>query len=309
MVQLRLTSRIAEAGSVVLRHADAPETLILALKKVIPATSTSTSTSVSTESSKKKKKKKGNANANVEEEEKENVAPSVSGKLEPTNTTTTKSIDHKDVKAMVSFLRGKYPDRDEYTFDSLVKGSGMVLEAPKPRVKSPELLRILEECRIKQENKEYDEMVKNVQTSKKHMALRLEQDDKEGFRAMIGFFSSIMNVLLSMIAVFVAAFYFGDSVTDDIGMKTLLSLFSALVVGFAEGWFFSRDWLFIDEAPSKKKKGSSVSREVTPAQAPPPISSNETMKEEAQPQNLKEITKKTSQTLRKRNAAATGKRR
>ncbi|KAJ3327355.1 hypothetical protein HDU76_011948 [Blyttiomyces sp. JEL0837] len=83
-----------------------------------------------------------------------------------------------------------------------------------------------------------------------------------------------MNVLLSMIAVFVAAFYFGDSVSEDIGME------------------------------------GSASREVAPAQAPPPISSNETSKtEDAQPRQLNEITKKTSQTLRKRNATATGKRR
>ncbi len=46
-----------------------------------------------------------------------------------------------------------------------------------------------------------------------------------------------------MAAVFTAVFYTADAARLDLGLRVLLGLLGALVTGFAEGWFFTRDLL------------------------------------------------------------------
>ncbi|KAJ3416867.1 hypothetical protein HDV05_008452 [Chytridiales sp. JEL 0842] len=135
-------------------------------------------------------------------------------------------------------------EADKYRFEHMVASSKMVLESPKPRKKSPELLKILEACQAELDNKQYDEMVKDLRKSPSRMTMA--GDQKEDMKEIVGMLSAITNVIFSMIAVFVTVFYVGNTVTRDTGMKTLLALFGALIVGIAEGWFFSRDWLFHD---------------------------------------------------------------
>ncbi|KAI9357903.1 endoplasmic reticulum-based factor for assembly of V-ATPase-domain-containing protein [Zopfochytrium polystomum] len=149
-------------------------------------------------------------------------------------------------------------------FSELVRGSQMMLVSPKPRVKSAELQRILDECRIQAENREYERMTRDVSVSLKPSVNRSIREERDDARVAVGMLSSLFNVLLSMVSVFVAAFYFGKSVASDVGMRTLFSLFAALVVGLAESWFFSRDWLFEDGgqgSKAKKKAKSAKQRE------------------------------------------------
>ena len=89
--------------------------------------------------------------------------------------------------------------------------------------KSVELIRILEECRIEQENKEYEEMVKDVKHNRLILSnkLGMSSHDRMELKRVFGVFSSLINVILSMMAVFYAMFYFGDTLTRDVGMVNL----------------------------------------------------------------------------------------
>ncbi|KAJ3162622.1 hypothetical protein HK101_000727 [Irineochytrium annulatum] len=153
-----------------------------------------------------------------------------------------RSIPHGLVKELAAHLAEKNNATSEQTFASLVSGSRIVISPPPPIVKSPELLRILEKCRAKLESKDYAEMVKGVAPRSFY-----ENQDGDGgeseltWRQATAVLSAVSNVILSMVAVFVAFFYFGGSFSNDVGTRTLFSLAAALVVGFAEGWFFTRD--------------------------------------------------------------------
>ncbi|KAJ3036816.1 hypothetical protein HDV00_002369 [Rhizophlyctis rosea] len=126
----------------------------------------------------------------------------------------------------------------KYHLHTLLRGSSFHLNVPKPRTKSPALLKLLEEAQLKLDEQAYEEMTRSI--SQKHLQTNrtsLAQDLKHANRAI----TAMVNVVFSMIAVFTALFYFGHTVTNDVAMRTLLSLFGALVVGIAEGWFFSKD--------------------------------------------------------------------
>ncbi|RKO82775.1 hypothetical protein BDK51DRAFT_39596 [Blyttiomyces helicus] len=93
-------------------------------------------------------------------------------------------------------------------------------------------------------------MVSGVAPSKPSEEKNVGRELRDAGRVL----AAVVNVVCSMAAVFVALFYFGDSVTRDVAMKTLLALGGALIVGVAEGWFFARDWLF--DVPSFEKRSA-----------------------------------------------------
>ncbi|KAJ3026149.1 UNVERIFIED_CONTAM: hypothetical protein HDU68_006138 [Siphonaria sp. JEL0065] len=164
---------------------------------------------------------------------------------------SAKPIPHTLVRDLSRVLLACEKDSEiKYSFKELTAGSKMVLESPRPRVKSPELLQLLEKAKLKAENEEYARMTQEL--IPQHKMTQLTKQERNEYNATIGMFSGILNVLLSMVAVFMAVFWVGHTVTQDIGMKTLLSLLCALIVGFAEGWFFSKDWLFEDREVTKK---------------------------------------------------------
>ncbi|KAI9352877.1 hypothetical protein BDR26DRAFT_849999 [Obelidium mucronatum] len=152
-----------------------------------------------------------------------------------------RSISHSLVQEVSQLLLSNCEEEDskeKYAFKALTKGSRMVLDSPKARVKSPELIELLRKAKI---------IAENAGLVPKHKMTQLTKQERNEYNATIGMFSGILNVLLSMLAC-----VHGSS-RLDIGMKTLLALFFALVVGFAEGWFFSRDWLFEDRQVKKDK--------------------------------------------------------
>ncbi|KAI8840392.1 endoplasmic reticulum-based factor for assembly of V-ATPase-domain-containing protein [Chytriomyces cf. hyalinus JEL632] len=158
------------------------------------------------------------------------------------DTSIDQHIDHSAVK-----LLGKVLSRP---LTQLLSGSKMIFDgckgpvAEKDRQKSPQLLQILDDARRKTENDAYERMTQDVKPASSISILT--RQERNEMKAVVGLFSSIVNVVFSMVAVFVSVYSIAYTVTSDVGMKTLLALFFTLVVGIAEGYFFTRDWLLSD---------------------------------------------------------------
>ncbi|KAI8615999.1 endoplasmic reticulum-based factor for assembly of V-ATPase-domain-containing protein [Chytriomyces sp. MP71] len=154
------------------------------------------------------------------------------------------TMSHANVRMLSDVLTKAHSNSHhaaEYSFDNLLKGSSMVFPRREKREKSEELKRLLHEAKTKSENLEYEKMTEGLRRD----TSIISRQERSEYKAVMGMFSALVNVLFSMVAVFVAVFYVGHTVTSDVGMKTLLALFFAFVVGIAEGYFFSRDWLLI----------------------------------------------------------------
>ncbi|KAJ3204831.1 hypothetical protein HDU82_005567 [Entophlyctis luteolus] len=151
-------------------------------------------------------------------------------------------IPHPLVARMSGFLTANRPDSPD------AEGSQMVFPSPKPPEKSAKLQQLLADAKILVENKEYSRMTKDVVPNQ--AMGQIAYQERYELKTTIGMLSAVLNVILSMVAVFVAVFWIGDTVVADVGLKTLLALTFAAIVGVAEGWFFSRDWLFEDGARS-----------------------------------------------------------
>ncbi|KAJ3021963.1 hypothetical protein HKX48_007340, partial [Thoreauomyces humboldtii] len=111
---------------------------------------------------------------------------------------------------------------------------------------SPELVKILSDIQAELSNREYHDMTRNVSVQRgeggRHAPLNIGGELKDAFHSL----SSVLNVLLSVAAVFAAVFWISGTVTSDLGKRTLLSLLAALIVAVAEGWFFAKDLLHVD---------------------------------------------------------------
>ncbi len=154
---------------------------------------------------------------------------------------------------------------DNYVF-SLIKGSRLhySLQLPIRPPRSKELQERLQGIQNDLDNQAYLEMTKGVQSgcstdSSKILKSSDQSNSSLGqeLRAANAQLSAAINVFLSMAAVFTAAFYFGDQVTSDTGLRVLLALAGAWVVGIAEGYFFLKD-LVLEEKGWEHTKGSSV---------------------------------------------------
>lgn len=133
------------------------------------------------------------------------------------------------------------PDLDLF---HLLKGSHMILDKPQEVKKSKRLLEILKECQDVVDKREYQRMTKG---------LRRDVNDRfTDVKFTIGQVSSILNVILSMVAVFTVVMYFGDQVAlGNISIKVLLALFCSWIVGIAEGYFLFKDLLQIQDQEEK----------------------------------------------------------
>ena len=87
----------------------------------------------------------------------------------------------------------------------------MLPSPPKP-TKSPALLKILQEAQNKLDAQEYDRMTRSV----RHQTHQSFSNDLSDVKFLTGQLSAILNVFLSMVAVFVAVMYFGDQVFSDL---------------------------------------------------------------------------------------------
>lgn len=153
-------------------------------------------------------------------------------------------IPHRIIKEISDNLLKKYPDEDgnKYRFNSLIKSSKMILLSPKPRVKSPELLKILENIKREQENKEYLKLTKDTFGDK---------EEEEGFGAIANVakkqITLIFNFGLSIAAGFTAGYVLGGQMSSDVGKRVLLGFLVATIIGVAEGWFMMKDFLLLEK--------------------------------------------------------------
>ncbi|EGF83862.1 hypothetical protein BATDEDRAFT_85567 [Batrachochytrium dendrobatidis JAM81] len=169
------------------------------------------------------------------------------------STAKASSISHKLLHSACSLLVKAYPDRPHYAFHRLIKGSRIEFVCPKPREITPEYIKFMEKVKIKLENKEYEDIVGKMPHGKSRDALGSISGDLVELRKVSGQMMSLLNIFISMAAVFTALYIFAERLWEDQGFRVLFGLFGALVVGFAEGWFYTRDWL-MDEVNTGSKK-------------------------------------------------------
>lgn len=132
-------------------------------------------------------------------------------------------------------------------FRKLLQKSGFYYPVVKKREPTKEYIKMMDDVKAILAQKEYDEMTKDIQSVKE------PGWDVNEWKLVNTQMTSIINVLFSMIAVFAAVFYLGELAVIDVGLRVLLSLAGALIVGIAEGWFFTKDLIHVEKEISKTK--------------------------------------------------------
>ena len=99
-------------------------------------------------------------------------------------------------------LLNSFPDSSQYRLLGLLQGSQYILHSPPPRIKSPALLALLQKCQNTLDQQSYNQMVRSS-LPREHLS----------YKQTVGQLSSIANILLSMISVFVACMFVGDQLS------------------------------------------------------------------------------------------------
>ncbi|KAH8552601.1 endoplasmic reticulum-based factor for assembly of V-ATPase-domain-containing protein [Umbelopsis sp. PMI_123] len=159
-----------------------------------------------------------------------------------------------DVLVSVSKLLVNEQDNEsaQYCLHELMKGSSIyrppVLRLPR----NPELQARLDKISADNQNKEYAQMVKSVVGSEKDkLAFNIPHDEMQEIR---GHIAAIVNVLFSIIACFGAFYKMSGVLTSDNGIRVLLSMFGAIIVGIAEVVLYMSYLRVATTAPGKPAK-------------------------------------------------------
>ncbi|KXS20173.1 hypothetical protein M427DRAFT_52430 [Gonapodya prolifera JEL478] len=163
------------------------------------------------------------------------------------------TISHQLLKELSDFLvQNVDSERDRYGFWKLSRGCLIHVDRPPPRVKSAQLLAILEDIRVKQENAKY--------YTQESRSLSLGQELRAGaleLRGGIKMAASVANVVFSVGGMGYGAFYVSSQLHQDPGMRALFGLLVAGVTLLAEAWFFYfyylRDEVDKDESKIKRE--------------------------------------------------------
>ena len=119
----------------------------------------------------------------------------------------------------------------------LVKSSRVFVETIPEPVRSPELTKRLKRLQFDQENREYNEMVKNVKSKK----MTLGQEVGELVRTTGQQSMSILNFLLSVGATFAFGFVSSQyAFSEDLGLRIIFAIVLATIVALAELYFMAR---------------------------------------------------------------------
>lgn len=148
------------------------------------------------------------------------------------------SVAHSAVIEAANIMLAK-TGFSSYRISSIMRSTRIILDAPIKAKPTIEYLELMESFRNKQDARDYANMTREFR--KDHFTVFTDLQDLRQIRTL---FYSIINVVLSMAAVFAAVFYMADSAALDMSWRVLLALFGAFVAGFAEAWFFAKDWLF-----------------------------------------------------------------
>lgn len=120
---------------------------------------------------------------------------------------------------------------------NLVKTSKVFNETIPEPVRSPELVKRLTKLKAEQEQREYNQMVKNVKTNKMTLGQEVGQAVRTtGQQAM-----SVVNFVLSVVATFAFAFVASQyAFSEDLGLRLIFSIVLATAVALAELFFMAR---------------------------------------------------------------------
>ncbi|KAI7874504.1 hypothetical protein K492DRAFT_199936 [Lichtheimia hyalospora FSU 10163] len=166
------------------------------------------------------------------------------------------------LRELATFLGNKHPGR--VWFHELVRGSSVYIE-PKPEedpeVREEILIKearevFLDRLRQEQQNREYAAMVSSVVGSEnERFAIGLQANE---LKQVQGHIVTIFNIGLSVAAVFTAVYMGSRTMTDDVGIRVLLSLAGAFIIAIVETVLYI-GYAQRVLAPPKKSKSKSKS--------------------------------------------------
>ncbi|KAI8894350.1 endoplasmic reticulum-based factor for assembly of V-ATPase-domain-containing protein [Globomyces pollinis-pini] len=169
------------------------------------------------------------------------TTPKINEALEKLGRKQKEFISHQELTKLVHDLKQSDLGNDcQYNLLDFITGTQFYHPTKKIIPPSKEYQKMMDDCRALLAEKEYLQMTENLETKK--LSLSPGSEWKEVHKMT----TSIINVLFSVVAVFVAVFYLGESMQMDIGLRVLISLAGALIVAIAEGWFFTKDWVISD---------------------------------------------------------------
>ncbi len=113
-------------------------------------------------------------------------------------------------------------------------------KARETKERSPEYLEMMKKAQDIIDMKEFEELTRNVSLDQK------DRLDPSELRSVVKQLSGFVNVVVSFLSVFTAVFYLGELVSWDIGLRVLVAFLLALVVLFAEAWFYAKDLFLFD---------------------------------------------------------------
>jgi hypothetical protein len=168
--------------------------------------------------------------------------------VQPNSTATSQGIPLELIEElsrhMLGYERriGKSLETSQYWLHELVRGSRIYTPPALPEpTRNPELMARLERIRIAQENQEYARMVGHiVPASTLPGGASAPITEAEEWQQSKRQLTAIVNVLFSMVGVFVAVFWVTDMVTDDLAYRVLWSLLASFIVAAAEIWLYVR---------------------------------------------------------------------
>ncbi|KAG0270624.1 hypothetical protein DFQ27_002615 [Actinomortierella ambigua] len=140
----------------------------------------------------------------------------------------------------------------KYWIHTLIKGSGVYVAPPPAKEKNPELERVLNEARAKIAAKDYNRMTDNVSMTSSGSGSLREQIAE--LREMKSTLITIVNVLYTGVAVFVAVYMLSKHVFEDIGLRFLLGFLGFVMIVASETYLYYRHVTADDHASPRRSK-------------------------------------------------------
>jgi len=187
------------------------------------------------------------------------------GPVQPTKDGDVAKVDVADgvplefVKEVSSFLvsreknMGNEIGLSQYWLHELLAGSAVYTPPQSPRMKSPELLNRLENIIADNSNADYARMVSGVLMEPSVDMRYFFQVNQDDIRELRGHLSAIVNIMFTIVAVFVAVYAASKTVMQDVGLRVLLGLFGAIIVAVAEAWLYMRH-VAMSKPPKKLRR-------------------------------------------------------
>lgn len=166
--------------------------------------------------------------------------------------TKTKECVDLDLLKRVSALLLKYSSStgdaggvgvsSEDWIHTMVKGSTVYVPKAAPKVRSPELEKLMDSYKSQLASKEYSRMISSIDSTSSTsstIAYNLRQDLKD-LKDVKAHTIGIVNVLYTGAAVFTAVFMISAHFTDDLGMRVLLSFMAFVGIVACEAYLYHR---------------------------------------------------------------------